>query len=73
MDRGKVLFLNGKIFRLSKTQTGLKEAAFHSCLLVQDGTVKHVGSEDDEPVRAAKAASAAVHDLGGRHRAPRLR
>ncbi|KOS23295.1 putative amidohydrolase [Escovopsis weberi] len=57
------LFVNGRIYQ-SPAPDG--SPAFAQCMIVQDGLIHHIGSEDDEPVLAAKAVNAPTTDLAGR-------
>ncbi|KAI1088072.1 amidohydrolase 3 [Rostrohypoxylon terebratum] len=60
------LFVGGKVF-LHANQPGLEtEPQFGSAIFVRDGTIEHVGFEDDEPIVQCRAAGAVVHDLKGR-------
>lgn len=60
-----MLLVNAKIFQ----SPGAKDTqpSFHSCMLVQDGLIRHVGSETDPEIAAARdAGSIQTRDLGGR-------
>ncbi len=66
MPNQDLLLVNGNVFQSVAGSSG-KEAVFHSCLLVRDGVVRHVGSDHDEPVvRARAGAGVRVLDLKGR-------
>ncbi|KAI1821446.1 amidohydrolase family protein [Xylaria intraflava] len=57
------VFHNGQFF-----QSGIQgeDHSFAECVLVTNaGTIEHVGSLGDEPIRRAEAAGAVRHDLGG--------
>src|SRR3569833_1178920 len=47
-----LLLRNGRVFQHKSEGTG-KTATFHSCLLVKGDIIEHVGSEEDEPIKAA--------------------
>ncbi|KAI1177043.1 amidohydrolase family protein [Nemania sp. FL0916] len=58
------IFGNGRFF-----QSGIhgENHSFAECMLVNDaGTIVHVGSATDEPIRRAEADGVTRHDLGGR-------
>ncbi|TPX18501.1 uncharacterized protein E0L32_011614 [Thyridium curvatum] len=64
---GDVLLVNGQIFQ-SSGEGGASKAQFHKAMLVRGGVIQHVGSEDDEPIRTARASSSGgipVQDLRG--------
>lgn len=67
---GSVLLVNGKIFQASAAadDSSQQPPQFQPCMLVQNGTITHVGAASDAPIVAAQQAepSLATRDLGGR-------
>ncbi|KAI1446146.1 amidohydrolase 3 [Annulohypoxylon stygium] len=60
------LFIGGKVF-LHANKPGLEtEPQFGNAIFVRDGTIEHVGFEDDDAIVQCRAAGATVHDLNGR-------
>ncbi|KAI1453307.1 amidohydrolase 3 [Annulohypoxylon moriforme] len=60
------LFIGGKVF-LHTDQPGLKaKPQFGDAIFIRDGTIEHVGFEDDDAITQCRAAGAVVHDLNGR-------
>ncbi|KAH8658100.1 amidohydrolase family protein [Xylariales sp. PMI_506] len=57
---------NGRVLLPQSTST--TESAFADCIVTDDrsGTILHVGSIDDAPVVAARAAGGTLRDVGGR-------
>jgi predicted amidohydrolase YtcJ len=58
------IFQSGRLFVSQKD--GNDALCFQSCMLVQDGLIKHVGSEDDSIIVKSKENGAAVEDLAGK-------
>lgn len=63
----ETLLVNGKIFQASGVAGKDQQATFASSLLIgADGTIGHVGFDDnDEVIQAARANGPKVHDLHG--------
>ncbi|XDG06307.1 hypothetical protein ABKA04_005922 [Annulohypoxylon sp. FPYF3050] len=60
------LFVGGKVF-LHANQPGLEtKPEFGNAIFVRDGTIEHVGFEDDDAIAQCRTAGAIVHDLNGR-------
>ena len=66
MDDTALLLLNGKFFRSTTSPAGAKAATFADALLIQDGTIAHVGASSDAPVQAARSRGVPTRDLAGR-------
>ncbi|EHK21428.1 uncharacterized protein TRIVIDRAFT_70570 [Trichoderma virens Gv29-8] len=63
------LFANGKFFA-TQSEGGEQDAQFHECMLVENGIIQYVGS-DDASIRALAASKGAdVRDLDGYHVLP---
>jgi predicted amidohydrolase YtcJ len=60
------IFLNGKIYQSFPSGSAQEAASFVDCLVVENGIIKHVGSQGDVEVGEAKANGASVRNLDGR-------
>ena len=58
------VLLNGRVYQ-SPTDGSGDVPRFAECMVVRGSAIQYVGSQDDEAVAAARAAGAAVKDLGG--------
>ncbi|KAL8366163.1 hypothetical protein RB595_004777 [Gaeumannomyces hyphopodioides] len=64
LDSSPLLLVNGKVFQSPGNKD--TQPSFHSCMLVRDGLIRHVGSESDpEIVQARDGGSVQMRDLGG--------
>ncbi|KAI1102894.1 amidohydrolase 3 [Jackrogersella minutella] len=60
------LFVGGKVFLHAK-EPGLEtEPQFGNAIYIRDGTIEHVGFEDDDAISQCRASGATVHELSGR-------
>ncbi|KAK5992100.1 Putative amidohydrolase YtcJ-like protein [Cladobotryum mycophilum] len=64
-SNNSVLFINGKIYQPPEVEPENAVPSFAECMIVQDGVIQYVGSEQDNAVIEAKANGAAVKDLAG--------
>lgn len=63
LNQDHTVFLNGQIYQ---SPTDTKDShAFASCMIIQNGTIQHIGSEQDEAINIAKESGATVKDLNG--------
>ena len=58
------ILTNGRFFR--PTGHNAQHASFASCIVIDNGKIHHVGSQDDAPVQQAIADGARTHDMNGR-------
>jgi predicted amidohydrolase YtcJ len=59
-----VLF-NGKIYQTPASGSGDDVPTFASCMVIKNGLIDHIGTEDDAIVVEAKSNGAKTQDLGG--------
>lgn len=57
------VLLNGQIYQSPTNNTD--DPTFASCMVIQNGTIQHIGSEQDDAVTTAKESGAAIKDLNG--------
>ncbi|KAK2599176.1 hypothetical protein QQS21_005366 [Conoideocrella luteorostrata] len=57
------VLLNGQIYHASTDQN--LPPSFSSCMVIKDGHIAHIGSEQDEHVLTAKQSGATIKDLSG--------
>lgn len=60
------VFTNGRFFVPQKNHASTETPHFANAMLVEKGTIMHVGDSQDVEIQAASAEGAAIHDLGGR-------
>lgn len=67
------LFVNGRFFThdgARSGRTGLTNARFAQCMLVEDGVITYIGDDTQHAHELAAAKGAAVNDLNGDHVLP---
>ncbi|KAL7819115.1 amidohydrolase 3 [Trichoderma gracile] len=65
-----ILFTNGKFFTTQGGDENGRDARFHECMLVENGIIEYVGSDDADIRAAAASKGAAVRDVDGSHVLP---
>ncbi|KAM0664452.1 hypothetical protein ACQRIT_001616 [Beauveria bassiana] len=63
------IFVNGRIYN-SSLDKNAQPPVFAECMIVADGVIRHVGSQTDEPIRAALSSGATTQDVAGRYILP---
>lgn len=62
-DQDLTVFVNGNIYQ--SPTNNVDNPSFASGMVVQNGTIQHIGSEQDDAVSTAKQSGATIQDLGG--------